>query len=478
MKTQHVLFLLLAFISGTLCAQQARVSAGPVLGYCEHKETMIWLMTACTQKISVQYYPENNAKDKRTVEVTLFENPKDPQRCAEERISKIILKDLTPGTKYFYSIFLDAKEQKFDYPLAFTTRILWEWRAPAPNFKFIAGSCNYINDSAYDRPGTPYGKDPGIFNTMASLRADMMIWLGDNVYLREADYSSESGIRYRYAHTRKDKSLQRFFATQPNYAIWDDHDFGPDDASRSYVMKDVTKDCFINYWPNKTFGEDGQGIYTKVSNSDCDFFLLDGRTFRDDARTDETLNPQKTQLGAKQMAWLKNELITSHAVFKFICTGGQVLNENTDKETFNLYKNERAELIRFITENKIEGVIFITGDRHHSEIIKKDRPGTKTQPAAYPLYDITSSPLTSGVDNILKTPEKDNPMRVPGTLAVTQNFCLFTVSGLNENRMLLIRCIDGDNKTLWEHTIYADDLKYKTPAESGTKGKEKKKKRK
>ncbi len=442
----------------TVFAQQAKLLAGPMLGYCEHKEVMLWLMTECAQKLTIQFSPENNSRDKKVVDIQLYENAKDPLRCNEEKISKVILSNLIPNTKYNYTILLDGKEQKFDYHLTFSTKEIWEWRAPAPDFKFLAGSCNYINDSAYDRPGKPYGHSTAIFNTMANTNADLMIWLGDNTYLREADYSSESGIAYRYSHTRKEKTLQRFFATQPNYAIWDDHDFGSDDASKSFNLKNATKQSFTEYWCNITYGENNEGIYSKFSYSDCDFFLTDDRTFRDDSRGNQNLNSNKTQFGTQQMSWLKNELINSKANFKIICIGGQFLNENTDKESFNLYQTERLALIDFITSNQISGVIFITGDRHHSEIIKKERPSSKKKKGGYPLYDITSSPLTSGVDNIAVSPEKTNPMRIAGTLAVTQNFCLFNVSGMPGERKILIRCIDIANNTLWEHTLFQKDL--------------------
>ena len=457
-------------------SQQVKLLAGPMLGYCEHKEVMFWLMTSGARKIAIQYYPEKSAKQKEVVEIELCDNTKDIQQLKEEKTVKIILKDLEPGVKYNYSVLLDGKEQKISYPLTFTTREIWEWRAPAPDFKFIAGSCNYVNDSAYDRPGNPYGQGTAIFNTMANANANLMVWLGDNTYLREADYSSASGIAYRYAHTRKDKNMQRFFATQPNYAMWDDHDYGPDDASKSYILKDVTKKTFIDYWCNKTYGENDKGIYTKVSYSDCEFYLTDGRSFRDDSRTIEALNFPKTMLGAQQLAWLKNELITSRATFKFICLGGQFLNENTKAECYNQYQEERKEIIDFITKNTISGVIFITGDRHHSEVIKKERLANNKNIGSYTLYDITSSPLSSGVDNILNLSEKINPMRVEGTLAVKQNFCLFYVSGMPGERKILIRSIDKDNNTLWEQTLYQKDLMDSLPETTVTPRKKHQKK--
>ena len=59
-------------------AQQAKILAGPMLGYCEHKEVMIWVMTGCAQKLTINYAPVFNNKDRKSQEVILFENSKDP----------------------------------------------------------------------------------------------------------------------------------------------------------------------------------------------------------------------------------------------------------------------------------------------------------------------------------------------------------------------------------------------------------------
>ena len=98
---------------------------------------------------------------------------------------------------YDYEIYLNNKKQVFPYPLTFKTKDTWEFRSPAPDFSFIFGSCAYINDPAYDRPGEPYGRDPRIFDTMAKTNADFMLWIGDNTYPREADWTSKSGFYYR-----------------------------------------------------------------------------------------------------------------------------------------------------------------------------------------------------------------------------------------------------------------------------------------
>ena len=59
-----------------------------------------------------------------------------------------------------------------------------------PAFSFVTGSCAFINEAKYDRPGKPYGGGYEIFESMAADDPDMMLWLGDNIYLREVDFQS------------------------------------------------------------------------------------------------------------------------------------------------------------------------------------------------------------------------------------------------------------------------------------------------
>ena len=101
-------------------------------------------------------------------------------------------------------------------------------------------------------------------------------------------------------------------------------------------------------------------------------------------------NPDKKMWGKEQMGWLKNSLLYSKASFKIIATGSQVLNPVSPFDKLANCPVEYNELMDFLYANKINGVLFLSGDRHHTEVIKVNREGT------YPLYDITVSPLTAG----------------------------------------------------------------------------------
>jgi alkaline phosphatase D len=108
-------------------------------------------------------------------------------------------------------------------------------------------------------------------------------------------------------------------------------------------------------------------------------------------------------------------------------------------------------MMDFLKENRINGVVFLTGDRHHSEIIKVDRPGT------YSLYDVTVSPLTSGT-HTFGGAEKNNPYRVVG-IDEKQNYARFSFSGPRNARVLTVTFVGlkGDILNTW--SITEKDLK-------------------
>jgi alkaline phosphatase D len=176
-------------------------------------------------------------------------------------------------------------------------------RGPPPDFRFIYGTCAYINEPMYDRPGTPFGKTMETFRLMGESGADFMLWGGDNWYYREADYDSISGLWYRAQRTRAQPELRRLFASMPHYATWDDHDYGSNDANQSYELKDETLRIFRTYWGNPSYGEKDQpGVYTKFTWGDAAFFLMDNRWSRDDDHLEATaIKRPKTQYGNRSL---------------------------------------------------------------------------------------------------------------------------------------------------------------------------------
>lgn len=138
-----------------------------------------------------------------------------------------MLDQLENGRKYFYSVYIDKKKINFSYETSFTSKKLWLWRENAPDLSFDLEGCTYINEEAVDRTAKGYGSRYSIFEPINSKNPGVMLWTGDNIYLREADWDTKTGIYHRYTHSCSIKELQPLLAKTQNFAIWDDHDFEP-----------------------------------------------------------------------------------------------------------------------------------------------------------------------------------------------------------------------------------------------------------
>ncbi|MDQ3073771.1 MAG: alkaline phosphatase family protein, partial [Bacteroidota bacterium] len=120
-------------------------------------------------------------------------------------------------------------------------------------------------------------------------------------------------------------------------------------------------------------------------------------------------------------------------------------------ENYANYPRERDSIIQLITAENIPGVIFLSGDRHNTELSKLERPGT------YPLYDLTISPLTAGINT--HAHEEANTLRVDGTLYEGRNFAVVNVSGTAKERQLTIYVYNTAGEEIWTRIIKAAELK-------------------
>lgn len=435
------LHLLVAVLLISVSSLSAQIQSGPMLGYSEMREVMLWVQTKKESSVKFVYWD----KEKPAVK---FSTSEIKTTKADAFVAKLVADEVLPGKKYGYEVWVDKKKVTISYPLEFQTQTLWQYRTDPPAFKFAVGSCAYINEDGFDRPGTPYGSEYEIFTSIYKSKPDFMLWSGDNIYLREVDWNTKTGIQKRYTHTRSLPEMQPLLGSIHNYAIWDDHDFGPNDADRGFVSKKQTLDAFKLFWGNLNYTFKDEGVTGSFQWADCQFFLMDDRWWR--TPNDRTTGSRE-YFGQKQIQWLVDALKFSNAPFKFVIVGGQVGNPAKIFENFANYEEERTQLFDLITKEKIPGVIFISGDRHWTSLCKVDRPGS------YPLYDLTISALTSGPSKPVKE-EADAPY-VEGTTVTKHNYGLLEISGARTNRVLKINVLDKDGKELWTKEIKASELK-------------------
>ena len=417
----------------------AALQSGPMLGYVDMREALLWVQSKGPATVKITYWDTETPAVRYTTATI---------RTSGENgyTAKLIADQVQPGKTYEYRVHLNDGPLTLPYPTTFKTQALWQYRTDPPPFTLATGSCAYINEPEYDRPGKGYGSEYGIFTSIHRQKPDLMLWLGDNVYYREPDWNTRTGMLHRYTHDRSTPEMQPLLASTAHYAIWDDHDYGPNDSDGTWLHKEEAWNVFSSFWGNPTFGVDGRkGCTTRFQYADVDFFLLDNRYFRTPNKCASC--PDRTLLGKDQLEWFLAALASSTAPFKLVAIGGQVVTTyNGDETCFHYFPAERDTILARIERDNIKGVVFLTGDRHFTELSAlKNKAGNW-------VYDLTTSSLTAG-SFTGAAGKVANELRVPGTVADVHNFSLLRFSGPRKERQLDISVYDTNGQPLWNKII-------------------------
>jgi alkaline phosphatase D len=287
--------------------------------------------------------------------------------------------------------------------------------------KIAFGSCSH-----QDKPQP-------VLELAADTNPDVFIYLGDNVY--NNSYSAGM-LRKCYRKLGTKPEFIRLKKTVPILATWDDHDYGWNDSGRDYPYKHLSKKYFLEFFgrPDPLILRH-EGIYysriIKTGGRRIHVIMLDTRTFRDklnpyngsmdnDYRFDYEMDysphtsVKYTILGGQQWRWLEKQLRVK-ADLRIIATSIQFAVTHNGYEAWANFPHEQKRMINLIRKTSAGGVIFFSGDVHYAEIsIFKEKN-------IYPVYDITSSGITSAWD--FATP---NGNRIDGPV-MENNFGLLTV---------------------------------------------------
>lgn len=412
-------FLSLLFILNAVQAQQ--LVSKPFIGHKSSTELHGWCMFKNADSVSLRCW---SIKDSNQYRQTIYFDKK--QAFRKYLPVSFTFDQLQPNCDYHIESTTDGGNT---YIRLFDTRTVND---SLEDFSFLAGSCAFIG-TGFNGILKP-GNDLRILYNMRRDSADLMIWLGDNLYYLLQAHTYKKHLK-RNVKTRLNLELAAFLASKQNYAIWDDHDYGTNNSDGSFKHKAGSLDVFRQFWPNPRDTQAVANYYT-FSREDAQFFMLDDR-YENEA--------ESVVLGSAQLDWLKTELSRSTATFKFICIGMQALNPRSTMECLSKTKTEYRELVDHILDNRIGGVLFLSGDRHHAELLKVEEPGL------YPLYDFTTSPISMYPVRISeKSPEYANPYRVPGTYFPDYNYAKVSIRGPAGQRICTLQLFDRYGRLVWE----------------------------
>ena len=407
-------------------------------GFVDYASALVWIQTDAPGPVEVVWRVEGDEQLHRTAL---------DARAADENVVVARLTGLLPGRQATYAITGDGERREG----ALRAQPRWTRPADAQDITIAIGSCFFLADANPIWGSQNYGGGYEIFDAIAAKKPDAMVWMGDNLYFQPQDELDPAQMAARYRRQRAFAPLQSLLTSTSNVAIWDDHDYGPNDADLSYTMKGEALTLFRRYWANPSYGlPETAGVFGRARFGDVDIFLLDDRYYR--SANNLLDGPDKTMFGGKQLEWLRSALVYSSAPIKLVVNGSQMWNRVNKFEGWNHFTAEQRAFADWLLAQRIEGLIFLSGDRHYTELLKIDRVG------GYPIYEFTSSPLTSGTFD--PPGEKSNPDIVPGTYVVKRQFGMIRVTGPGNDRTIALESYDQKGELQWRHEIRARDLRF------------------
>lgn len=224
---------------------------------------------------------------------------------------------------------------------------------------------------------------------------DIWLWLGDNIY---GDTQDMDKMRRKYKMQKDNPDYQELLKTTLVEGVWDDHDYGKNDAGKEYPTKVGSQEAFLDFFdvPQDDPRRTRLGTYHSFTHStnvgSVKFILLDTRYFRDalvKENGENAPNMEGTILGEEQWTWFAQELNNSSADIHIIASSIQAIPEEHIYEKWANFPKERDRLFDLISTSKAKHPILLSGDRHIAEVSMIGWKETD-------IYDITSSSLTHG----------------------------------------------------------------------------------
>ncbi len=300
-----------------------------------------------------------------------------------------------------------------------------------------------------------------LWTPIRATNPDLWIWLGDNIY---ADTEDMAAMDSMYTRQKQQPGYESLRNEVPVIGTWDDHDYGANDAGRSYPKRDSSQQLLLDFLdvPDDDPRRQRKGVYSAHTygspGRQVKVILLDTRYHRDPMTRDPISeqryypNDEGDILGEKQWNWLENQLRTSEADIHLIGTSIQAVPEQHPWEKWANFPQAHERLFDVIRRSEAAGVVLLSGDRHIAELSRTE------EDVHYPLHELTASGLTHHAP----PHEEPNRHRI-GSLVTTLNFGLITIDWDADPVTLRLEVRDENNESRIDHTIRLPTLQPDMP---------------
>jgi alkaline phosphatase D len=407
----------------------AGVQSGDLVG----DRAVIWSRCDRPARMVVEWATDEQFKDvRRVVGAAALEH--------SDFTARVDLSGLPPGETVFYRVLFQDLADLRMYSLPVEGRL----RTPSSSRRDILFAWGG------DTVGQGWGIDGDrggmrIYESIRRLEPDFFIHSGDTIYADnplQAEVRLDDGTLWRnlmtpekakvaetldefrgnYRYNLLDENLRRFNAHVPQLVQWDDHETVNNwfpgrrmDADPRYTVKSCdllaarAKRAFLDYTPLRPVPGDPERIYRGFRyGPSLEVLMLDERSYRGPNTGNRQPVPDRDTpfLGTAQMRWLKQRLLASTATWKVIASDmplGLVVRDGP--AAFEAWANgdgpplgrelELAALLRFIRDNEIRNVAWVTADVHYAAAHYYD-PAKAQFTEFHPFWEFVAGPLHAG----------------------------------------------------------------------------------
>lgn len=396
-----LLALSILLVSGAVHATP-KGTTGPLVGNVTPTTAALWMFLPLGAKCEISCFP--NAANATVVKGT-FSPVENLAGKAQGTPAKVTVAGLLPDTEYGFAVQIDG-EDAGDLGGSFRT-------PPAPGtankFRMVLTSC------------MKFGQPLTSWDLVLAEKPNLHLTVGDTHYADTTDPSIQWAHHLRYRRLPQYAAVLRNI---PTYAMWDDHDYGPNDSDRTATGKERSLAGWSQFWANPAAGTaETPGAFYKFSWGEADFFMVDGRYHRSPDKAPD--DDKKRMLGDAQFSWLIDGLKSSKAKFKVIASGSTLNHSKPDG--WRIYTFARHRFFDAIKKHRIPGVVYMSGDIHRS-LVWEHHESTRV---GYPLVEV----ISSGVAN-----------------SKTLSFATVDFDTTAEDPTMRVRVILGDKKVEADRT--------------------------
>ncbi len=225
---------------------------------------------------------------------------------------------------------------------------------------------------------------------------DAFLFCGDNAYCDGAETVDEYRAEYVAHYGRADHAAVR--ASTGMYITWDDHEI-KNDLNPETIAPAQLAAAFQVFFEHAPIAQTTPNRIWRSARwgTTAEIFVLDCRSER---KPSTRSSNDAIYLSGAQMTWLKTSLAASPATFKLIINSVPITNMPNVWDTYptdrwEAYGSQRTEILKYIDDAGITGVLWLSGDFHLAFISKVSTsgPGANQREVLVGPGGQTSNPL-------------------------------------------------------------------------------------